>query len=158
MADGYHAARGSRRVVRGSRSSHARTRSRSAKASYSTSGGGALSNLAVTGQSLLAAYARGVNRFIDTHRNACRSSSRSLRYDPRPWSVIDSVCIGLQMIRDLTTNWKDEVAKAGMLANGDAKLVSRDLPGSQRTGDRAGLECMGRFRQAYINGQADSRE
>ena len=76
----------------------------------------------------LAAYARGVNRFIDTHRNALPIEFTALRYDPRPWSVIDSVCIGLQMIRDLTTNWKDEVAKAGMLANGDAKLVAEIFP------------------------------
>ena len=58
----------------------------------------------------------------------CRLSSRHCATIPRPWSITDSVCIGLQMIRDLTTGWKDEVAKAGMLANGDAKLVNQIFP------------------------------
>jgi penicillin amidase len=76
----------------------------------------------------LAAYARGVNQFIETHRNALPLEFTALRYDPRPWTVTDSVCIGLQMIRDLTTGWKDEVSKAGMLANGDPKLVDQIFP------------------------------
>jgi penicillin amidase len=76
----------------------------------------------------LAAYARGVNEFIETHRSTLPVEFNALRYDPRPWSITDSVCIALQMIRDLTTGWKDEVAKAGMLANGDAKLVNEIFP------------------------------
>ena len=32
------------------------------------------------------------------------------------------------MIRDLTTNWKDEIAKADMLGMGDAKLVNQIFP------------------------------
>jgi penicillin G amidase len=76
----------------------------------------------------LAAYARGVNQFIETHRNALPLEFTALRYDPRLWTVTDSVCIGLQMIRDLTTGWKDEVSKAGMLANGDPKLVNQIFP------------------------------
>ena len=57
-----------------------------------------------------------MNEFIETHRSTLPVEFTALRYDPRPWSITDSVCIALQMIRDLTTGWKDEVAKAGMLA------------------------------------------
>src|SRR4051794_30653982 len=80
----------------------------------------------------LAAYARGVNAYIDTHRNALPLEFTVLRYDPRPWSIADSLCIGLQMIRDLTTTWDDEIAKAGMLASGEANLVNQLFP--TRTG------------------------
>ena len=41
----------------------------------------------------LAAYARGVNQFIETHRNALPLEFTALRYDPRLWTVTDSVCI-----------------------------------------------------------------
>ncbi len=80
----------------------------------------------------LAAYARGVNAFLDSHRNSLPLEFTILAYDPRPWSITDSLCIGLQMIRDLTTTWDEEIAKAGMLATGDANLVNQLFP--TRTG------------------------
>ena len=73
----------------------------------------------------LAAYARGVNHFIDTHRDVLPLEFKILKYDPRPWSVTDSLSIGLLMIRDLTTTWKNEIAKVGMLSAGDANLVNQ---------------------------------
>ena len=32
-----------------------------------------------------------------------------LGYQPRPWSVVDSLLICLHMFRDLTTTWRDEI-------------------------------------------------
>jgi penicillin amidase len=43
------------------------------------------------------AYARGVNAFIDTHRNSPPPEFRLLRYEPRPWTVLDSYLVGAQM-------------------------------------------------------------
>jgi penicillin G amidase len=76
----------------------------------------------------LAAYARGVNHFIATNRGRLPLEFTLLQYDPRPWSITDSMCIGLQMIRDLTTTWEDEIAKAGMMSSGDRELVSQLFP------------------------------
>jgi len=67
----------------------------------------------------LAAYARGVNYFIQTHLHALPLEFTLLGYDPRPWSVVDTILIGLHMYRDLTTTWKDEILKRDMLAAGD---------------------------------------
>jgi penicillin amidase len=67
----------------------------------------------------LAAYARGVNHFIQTHLHALPVEFTLLGYDPRPWSVVDTILIGLHMYRDLTTTWKDEILKRDMLAAGD---------------------------------------
>jgi penicillin amidase len=76
----------------------------------------------------LAAYARGVNHFIDTHRNALPLEFTLLSYDPRPWTIVDCVLVGIHMYRDLTTTWKEEVAKAAMLASSDTKLVEELWP------------------------------
>jgi penicillin amidase len=67
----------------------------------------------------LAAYARGVNWFIQTHLHVLPVEFTLLGYEPRPWSVVDTILIGLHMYRDLTTTWKDEILKRDMLAAGD---------------------------------------
>ena len=90
-------------------------------------------------RAVLAAYARGVNRFIETHRRRLPLEFALLRYDPRPWSVKDSLLIALYMYREMTTSWRDKLIKSAMLAAGDAakvdalfppRLSGRILPGS----------------------------
>ncbi len=76
----------------------------------------------------LAAYARGVNHFIQTHLNALPVEFTLLGYQPRPWSAIDTILIGLHMYRDLTTTWKDEILKRDMLAAGDPAKVNFLFP------------------------------
>jgi penicillin amidase len=75
-------------------------------------------------RAVLAAYARGVNYFIETHRTRLPLEFTILRYDPRPWSVTDSILCGLQMYRNLTTTWKEELQKQAMLEGGDAAKVN----------------------------------
>src|SRR5580700_9858140 len=76
----------------------------------------------------LAAYARGVNWFIQTHLHALPVEFTLLGYDPRPWSAVDTILIGLHMYRDLTTTWKDEILKRDMLAAGDRAKVDFLFP------------------------------
>jgi penicillin amidase len=83
-------------------------------------------------RSYLAAYARGVNYFIETHRDALPVEFTLLKYDPRPWSVTDSLLVGLNMFRTLTTSWRDEIQKRSMLAGGEPELVNFLFPA--RTG------------------------
>ena len=87
-------------------------------------------------RAILAAYARGVNAFINTHRNDLPIEFTLLRYQPRPWSAVDSLLIGAHMFRTLTTSWRDEIEKRAMLAQGDAKKVNYLYP------VRAGSEPM----------------
>jgi penicillin amidase len=77
---------------------------------------------------VLAAYARGVNYFIESHRGRLPLEFTLLRYDPRPWRVVDSILCGLQMYRNLTTTWKEELQKQAMLAAGDAGKVNFLFP------------------------------
>lgn len=75
-------------------------------------------------RAVFAAYARGVNFFIETHLDRLPLEFTLLRYDPRPWSIVDSLLAGLQMYRNLTTTFREEVKKQTMLAGGDPAKVN----------------------------------
>ena len=75
-----------------------------------------------------AAYARGVNAFIESHKGRYGLEFTLLGYDPRPWSVVDSILVGLQMFRTLTTDWNTKLIKARMLNGGEADKVNFLFP------------------------------
>ena len=50
------------------------------------------------------AYARGVNAYIETHRDRLPLEFRILRYAPRAWTPEDSALIGAQMVEDLSNS------------------------------------------------------
>jgi penicillin amidase len=81
---------------------------------------------------VFAAFARGVNFFIETHRNRLPVEFTLLNYDPRPWTTRDSLLAGVEMYRALTTNWRDELIKLRMLNTGDRAKVESLFP--TRTG------------------------
>src|SRR5580700_1469982 len=76
----------------------------------------------------LAAYARGVNYFLETHRGRLPIEFTLLNYQPRPWSKRDTVLAGLQMYRNLTTSWREEINKLHMLQKGDRPKVDFLFP------------------------------
>ena len=75
-----------------------------------------------------AAYARGVNAYIESHRGRLPIEFTLLGLQPRPWRVADSVLIGLHMVRDLTSSFKDELLKRLLLAGGDKAKVDFLMP------------------------------
>src|SRR4029077_19879340 len=79
-------------------------------------------------RAIIAAYARGVNYFIETHRSNLPLEFTILRYDPRPWTIVDTILCGLQMYRNLTTTWKEELQKQSMLSAGNAAKVNFLFP------------------------------
>ncbi len=79
-------------------------------------------------RAVLAAFARGVNYFIDTHRNRLPLEFTLLRYDPRPWAPSDCLLAGLEMYRTLTNSWRGEVLKQKMLATGERSKVDFLFP------------------------------
>jgi penicillin amidase len=86
-------------------------------------------------RALLAAFARGINEFIQTHRDRLPVEFALLRYDPRPWSVRDSLLAGLEMYRTLTNSWRSELLKQKMLETGERSKVEFLFP--VRTGHEA---------------------
>ncbi|MBI3475532.1 MAG: penicillin acylase family protein [Acidobacteria bacterium] len=47
------------------------------------------------------AYARGVNAFMESHRDKLSLEFRLLKYSPKPWTVADSLLVGARMVQDL---------------------------------------------------------
>ncbi len=76
-----------------------------------------------TDRAAFAAYARGVNYFIDRHHGNYSFEFTVLGYDPLPWSEIDTILVGLQMYRTLTNTWEDELRKSSMLSAGNPAKV-----------------------------------
>ena len=79
---------------------------------------------------LLVEYARGVNYFIDTHRGdySLEFSLPGHSYDPRPWTLADSMLVGLVMMRDLTDSSKFEFDKGALLQMADPVKVHALFP------------------------------
>ena len=83
-------------------------------------------------RTILAAYARGVNYYLETHRRRLPLEFSLLNYDPRPWRVRDSVLVGLHMYRTLTTSWREEIQKLHMSERGGPEKADFLFP--SRTG------------------------
>ena len=79
-----------------------------------------------------AAYARGVNFHLESHRDRLPVEFRILGFDPSPWTITDTVLVGLQMFRTLSGSWKEELQKKSLLSVGDKAMVDRLFP--SRTG------------------------
>jgi penicillin G amidase len=80
-------------------------------------------NLPPEDRAPLAAYARGVNAFISTHLGNLPLEFTLLGYQPRPWSGVDSILIGLEMFRSLSSSWRADLLKRDMLRQGDRHKV-----------------------------------
>jgi penicillin amidase len=89
------------------------------------------------------AYTQGVNAFMESHRDHLSLEFRVLKYQPRPWTVIDSLLVGARMVQDLNHSSNPPaltrekiLAKLGPQLTADLYVNSswRDRPpgGSQR--------------------------
>ena len=71
-----------------------------------------------------AAYARGVNAFVDGHRDRLPLEFRALHYSPRPWSAQDSLMIAYQMIETLSTKPMAALTREKVLAKIGPELTA----------------------------------
>ncbi|MBV9404864.1 MAG: penicillin acylase family protein, partial [Acidobacteriaceae bacterium] len=78
-------------------------------------------------------YARGVNYFIDTHHGdySLEFSIPGNQYDPRPWTLVDSMLTGLVMTRDLTDSSRFEFDKGTLMQMADPAKVRVLFPATQ---------------------------
>ncbi|HXZ41590.1 MAG TPA: penicillin acylase family protein [Terriglobales bacterium] len=70
------------------------------------------------------AYARGVNAFIETHRDRLPIEFRILRYSPQPWTIEDSALIGAYMVEDLSTSPRHALTREKILAKLGPELTA----------------------------------
>jgi acyl-homoserine lactone acylase PvdQ len=58
-------------------------------------------NISARDRAYFDAYARGVNAFLESHRDRLALEFRLLKYTPQPWTVTDSLLVGARMVQDL---------------------------------------------------------
>jgi penicillin amidase len=87
-------------------------------------------------KAVMEAYTRGVNAYLETHHGRYGFEFAVLGYDPRPWTVVDSLLAGLQMFRTLTNDWKNKMVKQQMMQGGEPDKIAFLFP------VRAGTELM----------------
>lgn len=76
----------------------------------------------------LSAYARGVNQYLEENRHRLPVEFTLVEYDPAPWSVADTVLVGMEMARTLSLSYREEILKNAMLSVGEAALVNQLFP------------------------------
>jgi penicillin G amidase len=76
----------------------------------------------------LAAYARGVNAYIEQTRGSLPVEFTLLGYQPRPWRLADSVLCAYQMFRMLTGTWRTDLLKQGLAEGGNRAKVDFLFP------------------------------
>jgi penicillin amidase len=75
---------------------------------------------------LLEAYARGVNRFIEQHRETLPMEFTLLKYKPQPWQPTDSLVLTGYMYRTLADTREREIHRAVVAAKAGPELA-KDL-------------------------------
>jgi penicillin amidase len=104
-------------------------------------------------RTIMDAYSRGVNKFIEQHQNNLPVEFKLLKYKPQPWQPSDSLVIGAYMYETLTETWEEKFDRAQVTARVGAEKAKDlfsvdaaldhfvvgdpDAPGdgSQRSGD-----------------------
>ncbi|HEX3740155.1 MAG TPA: penicillin acylase family protein, partial [Terriglobales bacterium] len=72
----------------------------------------------------LTAYARGVNAYIESHRDHLPLEFRILRYSPAPWTLADSLAVAYQMVETLSTSPKSALTREKILAKLGPQLTA----------------------------------
>lgn len=91
------------------------------------------------------AYAKGVNAFIDQHRDKLPMEFRILGYKPRPWSATDSLLVGIGMSQLLNPQFETEYWREKIGAKLSPELMAdlyppdswRDHPPASEAGNPA---------------------
>jgi penicillin amidase len=63
-------------------------------------------------RAILEAYARGVNHFLEQHRDQLALEFSLLKYKPQPWQPTDTLVISGYMYQTLTDTWEEELDRA----------------------------------------------
>lgn len=102
-----------------------------------------------------AAYARGVNAYIESHRDRLPIEFRILHYSPRPWAPQDSMLIAAQMVKDLNHYpYADALERERIMAKLGPELTA-DLYVNSSWHDRPPTVARPSLRQ---NGDADKHD
>jgi len=76
----------------------------------------ALGDLDPAARVLLASYTRGVNAFIESHRDRLPLEFLLLRDQPQPWRDVDGVAVALNLSTALSQTWGDDLMRERVTA------------------------------------------
>jgi penicillin amidase len=85
-------------------------------------------------QSVLEAYAAGVNAWMEHHRGPLPPEFLMLNYWPEPWRPVDTVLWGRLMALQLSGNYQSELARARIASVLTPDEMARLFPGDSGTG------------------------
>ncbi len=82
-------------------------------------------NISARDRSYFDAYARGVNAFLESHRDRLSLEFRLLKYTPRPWTPTDSLLVGAQLVQYLNHySYKRALTREKILAKLGPELTA----------------------------------
>jgi penicillin G amidase len=73
-------------------------------------------------------YARGINAFIDSHRDRLPLEFVILRYEPKPWRIADSLLVGANMSQMLNTQYDVELWREKVIQHLTPELIADLYP------------------------------
>jgi penicillin G amidase len=115
-------------------------------------------NLSPRDRSFFEAYARGVNAFIESHRDKLSIEFRLMGYQPAPWSLEDSMVIGARLIQDLNHyTYRSALEREKILARLGPELTA-DLYVNSSWRDRPPTPKPRRFEQLSPHQQQDDED
>ena len=88
----------------------------------------ALADLPPDERSLLNSYTRGVNTFIESHRDLLPLEFLLLRYQPQPWRDLDCVAVALNLSTSLSQSWPIDLMREHIAAKLGKELASDVFP------------------------------
>lgn len=78
---------------------------------------------------ILERYAAGVDAYLELYRSRLPLEFTLLGLKPEPWSVVDSLSVGMLLGWALSSNWQEELARVGFYARLGAERAAELLPG-----------------------------
>ena len=88
----------------------------------------ALADLSPDEHRHLESFTRGVNSFIEGHRDHLPLEFLMMRYQPRPWREIDSVALSLNLAMELSQSWESDLMREHIAAKLGKELFSDVFP------------------------------
>ncbi len=88
----------------------------------------ALAELDPDTRRLLDSYARGVNAFIESHRDRLPIEFLILRYQPQLWRTADSVAVVMNLSTALSQSWEEDLMREHVSAKLGKNLASDVFP------------------------------
>ena len=76
----------------------------------------------------LEAYAEGVNGFLENRSGPLPVEFQVLRYEPEPWTPVDSLLWGRIMALRLSGNWRDELSRARLAGRFSPEQIAELWP------------------------------